>query len=306
MEPVLTQEELDAIYVAMRAESETGADVEEVSLGEGRVFAARSTKAWNEVAKSMAPGVEAVLASALGRRLKIDVANAFLMDDGPDGEGEEGELSIGERPVTVLLAVNSARMLLGLERSFVAQFIERRTGAAPESDEADCLERELTSLERSLLRNLLEKLVQVLVKAAPALGPARVDFAEDTELDDAKGHGGPWMEVGFEERKAAGIRIWLRGPAALLLPRPAVTGRALAAALNGAAVELRVELGRCRMNVADVCSLERGAFLALGTAVGDPVRILIGGIPKLRGEPLVSRGNIAVRVLGRLEKGVGA
>ena len=60
------------------------------------------------------------------------------------------------------------------------------------------------------------------------------------------------------------------------------------------------ELGRFTMNVSDLWQLKPGTLIPLKKAVGDPLKIYVGGVPKLLGEPLVSRGSIAVRIEGRL------
>ncbi|MDD5309452.1 MAG: FliM/FliN family flagellar motor switch protein [Deltaproteobacteria bacterium] len=302
MEPVLTQEELEAIYEAMRAETAAEPDVEEISFADGRIFTARATAEWNEVAKTLAPGFEIALANALGRRIRIDIDDAFAVED---PAGADDETPVEERPVVALLSFKNTKMLLGLGRPMAAQYIDRRTGAAADAGETDRLERDLTALERLLLRDLIDKLACALVKAAPRLGPARAELPEAAALVETRADGGQWIEVGFTERGEAGGRIWLQGSAAVFLPRPEAPGRAIVDNLKDAAVEVRVELGRCRMRVSELWSLTPGTFVPLGATVGDPVRILVGGVPKLVGEPLVSRGNIAVRVLGRVGKGIG-
>jgi flagellar motor switch protein FliM len=66
-------------------------------------------------------------------------------------------------------------------------------------------------------------------------------------------------------------------------------------------VEVVAELGRVRLGLRRVLSLEVGQVLRLATAVDDPVIVRIGGVEKFRGAPVISRGQLAVEIRGRHE-----
>ena len=66
-------------------------------------------------------------------------------------------------------------------------------------------------------------------------------------------------------------------------------------------VEVVAELGRVRLGLRRVLSLEVGQVLRLATAVDDPVIVRIGGVEKFRGAPVISRGQLSVEIRGRHE-----
>jgi flagellar motor switch protein FliM len=74
---------------------------------------------------------------------------------------------------------------------------------------------------------------------------------------------------------------------------------AIAAAIEAAEVTLSAELGARELPAGEILRLRVGDVLALGTASDDPLALRVEGVPLLRGAPGVSRGNNAVRVLGR-------
>lgn len=74
----------------------------------------------------------------------------------------------------------------------------------------------------------------------------------------------------------------------------------LAEALRDVEVEVIAELGRVKMGLRDVLNVCVGQVIRLTTALDDPVTIRIAGIPKLTGAPVVSRGQLAIDVRGRI------
>ncbi len=75
----------------------------------------------------------------------------------------------------------------------------------------------------------------------------------------------------------------------------------MAEALVEVPVEITAELGRVRLGLRRVLSLEVGQVLRLTTAVDDPVIVRVAGVEKLRGVPVISRGQLAVEIRGRHE-----
>lgn len=61
-------------------------------------------------------------------------------------------------------------------------------------------------------------------------------------------------------------------------------------------LDLRIELGRTRMQLEDVLRLRKGAVVALDKLAGDPVDIYANGRHVARGEVLVLNDNFCVRV----------
>jgi flagellar motor switch protein FliN/FliY len=61
-------------------------------------------------------------------------------------------------------------------------------------------------------------------------------------------------------------------------------------------VQVRVELGSSTMNVQDVLKLGSGSIVGLSSMIGDPVNVFVNDRLVARGEVLVVRDNIAVRI----------
>jgi len=61
-------------------------------------------------------------------------------------------------------------------------------------------------------------------------------------------------------------------------------------------VQVRVELGSSTMNVQDVLKLGSGSIVGLNSLVGDPVNVFVNDRLVARGEVLIVRDNLAVRI----------
>jgi flagellar motor switch protein FliN len=61
-------------------------------------------------------------------------------------------------------------------------------------------------------------------------------------------------------------------------------------------VQVRVELGSSKMNVQDVLKLGSGSVVGLNSLIGDPVNVFVNDRLVARGEVLVVKDNIAVRI----------
>jgi flagellar motor switch protein FliM len=72
-------------------------------------------------------------------------------------------------------------------------------------------------------------------------------------------------------------------------------------AITEVPVEVVAELGRVRLGLRRVLSLEVGQVLRLATAVDEPVIVRVAGVEKFRGAPVISRGQLSVEIRGRHE-----
>jgi flagellar motor switch protein FliN/FliY len=61
-------------------------------------------------------------------------------------------------------------------------------------------------------------------------------------------------------------------------------------------VQVRIELGRSTLNVQDVLKLGSGSIVGLNSLVGDPVNVFVNDRLVARGEVLVVRDTLAVRI----------
>lgn len=82
---------------------------------------------------------------------------------------------------------------------------------------------------------------------------------------------------------------------------PAAADPRMAEALRDVLVEVRVDLGKATLGLRAVLDLKVGQVVRLATAVDDPAILRIGGIGKFAARPVVSRGQLAVEIKGRLD-----
>jgi flagellar motor switch protein FliN/FliY len=66
--------------------------------------------------------------------------------------------------------------------------------------------------------------------------------------------------------------------------------------LSDVDLDLKIELGRTRMQLEEVLKLRRGSVVTLDKLAGDPVDIFVNGRMVARGEVLVLNDNLCVRV----------
>jgi len=179
----------------------------------------------------------------------------------------------------------------------VHRFIERRTGAGSELNEPDDPTRKLTILEHRLLSDMFETIAESLAGFSPLKCRGKVEDTDPSDFMQTDSGNVPLVEIRMYTAGHSESGIWVRGPGAAFLP-PNENARAdLLASLNQASVELTAQLGKAKLKVEDLWHLTPGSLIPLDSAVGDPIRVLIGNRLKLEGEPLVSRGNIAIRIL---------
>ena len=81
-----------------------------------------------------------------------------------------------------------------------------------------------------------------------------------------------------------------------LTGKPASTDAATLDLLRDVQLDLKIELGRTRMQLDEVLQLKRGAVVTLDKLAGDPVDIFVNGRLIARGEVLVLNDSFCVRV----------
>jgi len=82
---------------------------------------------------------------------------------------------------------------------------------------------------------------------------------------------------------------------------PVAADPRMAEALRDVTIEVRVDLGKAVLGLRSVLELKVGQVVRLSTAVDDPAIVRIGGMSKFAGRPVVSRGQLAVEIRGRLD-----
>jgi flagellar motor switch/type III secretory pathway protein FliN len=67
-------------------------------------------------------------------------------------------------------------------------------------------------------------------------------------------------------------------------------------------VVVRVEIGTAEMRAREWAALREGDVIPLGRPVADPVVLRVGGVELARGELVEMEGEVAVRILSRIEE----
>jgi len=76
--------------------------------------------------------------------------------------------------------------------------------------------------------------------------------------------------------------------------------------LSDVPIDLTVEIGRARMTVGETLELRQGSIVTLNRMAGEPVDLLVNGIPIARGEVVVIDEQFGVRitdVVGSIDDG---
>ena len=71
--------------------------------------------------------------------------------------------------------------------------------------------------------------------------------------------------------------------------------------LNAAAMDISVVLGKTRMALEDILNADPGTVVELERMSGQPVDVLVNGLPFGKGELAVMGNNMAVRITELLE-----
>jgi len=313
MEPVLTQEELEAIYSAMRGDGSSPKAVDDYVLASDRAFGIRAVRAFADSAKKMMPAIEAVYAGLRSGRGRFELSEIRMIEEDRPEEDSTKEPELGRKgaslseiePSTESYAVSfgGSTVFVGIDRAAARGHIARRTGAAALSAQGRGEGRALTILERRLLVEVVRDFGAAIRDFIPGAAEPSVSLGDPDQVWSEREPRGLWVEARFGIAGAPVTAFWLKGAAELFAERIADGRSAISERLKGAKITLSAELGTFEMNVYDLWHLKPGALIPLGVAVGDPIRVKLGGVPKLEGEPLMSRGNLAVRLLGRQRSG---
>lgn len=174
---------------------------------------------------------------------------------------------------------------------------------------------ELTAVERMVLRHLLSMFAEAMHVAWAdllAFRPEVLRFESDPRMAVVAPATDVAILCPFELAGAIGGRVLLVIPYAavepvkkLLSAPPRLGGGsdgdarfsiALARELESAEVALRVEIGRRRLNLSELMSLEVGTVMTLDRSESSPLPIFVEGRLKMTGMPRVVGGSLAVVV----------
>lgn len=217
-------------------------------------------------------------------------------------------LSLGKAGAQALLVLEP-----GLGDAMIAAALGDKSGKPEESTQAGELRHDLTNVERSVLRRLMSIFTEAMFLAWGPVLPFRpevIRFETDPrlaviapvneaavlssfELDGAI-HG--LMQLAIPYTAVEPARKALTSPPKLTSSADSRFASQLADEISQVPVNLRVELGRAKLTLRELLELELGDLVTLGTSEGVPLPVFVEGRAKLRGEPFVEGGSLAVRV----------
>lgn len=154
---------------------------------------------------------------------------------------------------------------------------------------------------RDVLRPALESAAGVL--GVGVLGDARVEDASalfaatDTNVFELTGNGNPVGWFAIRMRKEGIVGGYSQSTSETVVGK---LGR-----INNVEMALTVEIGRTRMSVRDVLSLEPGAVIELDRSAGAPADVLLNGRLIAHGEIVVIDQDYAVRITQILDVAEG-
>ncbi len=259
-----------------------------------RPAAMRLAEHWAELAGTR-------LKHVLKGEVEIKVVNAEVVDGGALREELEHmwvcSLSLSDRSGTALVAVGGP-MISGVAA--------RLLGAV--SDEAEDDERPPTAASLRVFEPVGRALVETLVVRWEGQDRCRIevdDSDEGTEVEKrtlCESDVVVAVTMSVDGPVKGRIRL-LAHPAVMVPPPkpveaiPAAPG-AIEYALGQVNVQIRVELGRAELSMAELKQIRPGTILTLGQFVDDPLPVECSGVVKAYGRAVVTRGVLAVQVVG--------
>lgn len=283
----------------------------------------------NDAVSEMASDIAGGFASQLKRTLPFLARQRASVEAGPIRNATDPELeklTDGPGFLLILRGSEGAWASLQLDAEAIAAlldglFVSSTPGeedggeddelaAGDDEDEEDAGQapQRLTIAQRALLERLCSDIAQPLTASferATGVTLARsesqgLSVDETAQLpDDAcfsdcgvAGPVEPWrIRVALGTRMLSGLVE--RPPAS---ESPAVS---MESALASVPLDVVAELGRVTLKLHEVLDLRRGDTLRLPSATNDPVLVRVQGVPKFRAVPVISRGQIAVKVDSR-------
>jgi flagellar motor switch protein FliN/FliY len=241
-------------------------------------------------------GIERHLAYASGMRLTLAVSSVETID-GATAKSQAAGAWLGA------LTVDDELAMVSVGGPVVEAIVARMLGDT--TSKPSSTERPLSALSRRLFATSGQGIVTALCDAwLEELGitvkPAPSALAEPWR--HGLGDGDTVLVITLVSQTPAGtFRLIARpdvlsGPDASHENSPAPTA-AVEAALAAVPIDVRVELGRARLTMAELLALEPGAVITLDRLIDDPVPVLCAGVVKAHGKPLATRGGIAVEVV---------
>jgi flagellar motor switch/type III secretory pathway protein FliN len=250
------------------------------------------------------------------QRARLVLGEAALASDGTLPEATEGPsfLVTMESPGDLWAAVSfdGAAILALVEGLFggAAEPSEEADGSDDPPESRQALGETLTLAQRAMLRRLCADLAGRLLRLVEAQTGQKLSVTELVSLKrgefpelaaDAlaidcriEGVAHPWT-----------VRVFMGADALQKLTaqesgsKEADAGPTMAMAAVRVPVMVVAELGRVTLRLSQVLGLRVGDTLRLPSAANDPVLVRVEGVPKFDAVPVISRGQVAVKIQSR-------
>jgi flagellar motor switch protein FliM len=172
---------------------------------------------------------------------------------------------------------------------------------------------ELTLAQRAVVARVARSMADDFIAAVReevgltfVMASARARSAHDSvELPGADGLRVDCVMEGMQDEPAIAIVVSAEALEAAAREHheevPVAADPRMEEALRDVTVDVRVELGKVVLGLRSVMELRPGQVIRLLTAADDPATVFVGGIAKYAGRPVVSRGQLAVEIRGRLD-----
>lgn len=306
---VLSPEESQALMDALREgdNPREGAAVVEIDLVGGE-----------RPLRGAQPAVEK-LGAPLAATLRRTLAATYRISCDVSAEATEiipfGEVRRRIEDGTVVGRIESlpsgAPMLLMLGPEFVAAVTDFGFGGNGEST-PPLTDREPTALERNLLRRLSMLLTADVEnvwrrEADVDLSFLRIEGSND--IGSLLGDGTPLLlapfKISFNQAtdqlmlalSAGSVDMLARAQARDVVPATRTVDQELwEEHLRKWPTRLSADLGRCHLTIGEVLALEEGSVLRLDAMASEPISVLVNDVVKLKAQPVISNGSMALRV----------
>jgi flagellar motor switch/type III secretory pathway protein FliN len=207
-------------------------------------------------------------------------------------------------------ALAIAALLEGLFAAPKTDNEEQEGGAEGDAGDSDppSLGDGLTLAQRALLKRLCGDLSALVKQPVTEVCKTKLGAPEFINLkrgeqpdleDDAIG-----IDCKIENvRRPWAIRMWMGAEALQKLAAKEAEATSVAPTFGAAALRIPVtvvaELGRVTLKLSQVLGLRVGDTLRLPSQANDPVLVRVEGVPKFDAVPVISRGQVAVKIHAR-------
>ena len=304
MEPILTPQEIDALFRSAGTPGQT-AEVRTIDLvsRDHRIFALLPEL--QDCADRLAVQAARIGSQVLRTACKVQADPVEVLP----GARLRDLLAAPRFVHGFRLGANSGAGLITIDSVLGGAFVERQFGG--DIDNPAPADAPPTATERRTAGRLAAALLSALQVALHRLGSPEVTLEDEVPAlvkDPSRAAAVVLMtlRVSFSRHRSTVIVALDTSAAGFRVPATASTLSAapgsLAPNLHGVTVELRAVLGLARVPVQRLLSLRTGETLILDAAADALVPVQVGGRPKFVGAPVLSRGSLGVRISHRIEE----